>query len=116
MVVCLDRAGISGEDGVTHQGIFDIVYLRGIPNLTVMAASSGEELEGMLEFGVGLGAPCAIRYPKLSAIAGASSEIKLGKAEILREGKDAAIIALGAMVGPALEAAEALKKKISAFA
>jgi len=111
VVLCLDRAGISGEDGVTHQGIFDIVYLRGIPNLTVMAASSGAELEGMLEFGVGLGAPCAIRYPKLAAPPGASSEVKLGKAEILREGKDAAIIALGAMVAPALEAAEALKKE-----
>ena len=118
VVLCLDRAGISGEDGVTHQGIFDIVYLRGIPNLTVMAASSGEELEGMLEFGVDLGVPCAIRYPKASFVSRSSSivqikppEIKLGQAEILREGKDAAIIALGAMVEPALEAAEALKKE-----
>ena len=119
VVLCLDRAGISGEDGVTHQGIFDIVYLRGIPNLTVMAASSGEELEGMLEFGVGLGRPCAIRYPKSSTcpersrgvVTRPSSLVTLGKAEILREGKDAALIALGAMVGPALEAAEALKKE-----
>ncbi len=113
VVICIDRAGISGEDGVTHQGIFDIVYLRGIPHLTVMAASSGEELEGMLEFGVGLGAPCAIRYPKsaVSCQLSAVSKIGLGKAQVLREGKDAVIIALGAMVGPALEAAEALKKE-----
>lgn len=111
VVICIDRAGISGEDGVTHQGAFDIIYLRGIPNFTVMAASSAEELEAMLEFGVGLGAPCAIRYPKSSRVMRHASIIKLGKAEILREGKDAVIIALGAMVDTAMQAAEALKKE-----
>jgi 1-deoxy-D-xylulose-5-phosphate synthase len=96
---------------VTHQGAFDIIYLRGIPNFTVLAASSAEELEAMLEFGVALGSPCAIRYPKSPVSSRQSPVIKLGKAEVLREGKDAAIIALGAMVEPALRAAEVLMKE-----
>ena len=110
VVVCLDRAGISGEDGVTHQGIFDIVYLRSIPNVVVMAPSSAEELEAMLEFALRLDKPCVIRYPKSSVIRRAASVVELGKAEILREGKEVAIIALGAMLAPSLEAAEMLKK------
>ena len=111
IVFCLDRAGISGEDGVTHQGLFDIVYLRAIPNMVVMAASSGWELEAMLEFALRLDKPCAIRYPKLaiSNQLSAIGKIELGKAEVLREGKDIAIIALGAMVEPALEATDMLK-------
>ena len=112
IVLCLDRAGISGEDGVTHQGLFDIVYLRAIPNMVVMAASSARELEAMLEFALKLEQPCAIRYPKsaLSPQPSASSQIELAKAEVLREGKDIAIIALGAMVDPALLCANMLKK------
>ena len=111
IVLCLDRAGISGEDGVTHQGLFDIVYLRAIPNMVVMAASSGWELEAMLEFALRLDKPCAIRYPKSapSLQPVAVNQIELAKAEVLREGKDIAIIALGAMVEPALEAADMLK-------
>ncbi|MDO8748770.1 MAG: 1-deoxy-D-xylulose-5-phosphate synthase [Candidatus Omnitrophota bacterium] len=112
IVLCLDRAGISGEDGVTHQGLFDIVYLRAIPNMVVMAASSARELEAMLEFALKLDRPCAIRYPKsaLSPQPSALSQIELAKAEVLREGKDIAIIALGAMVDPALLCANMLKK------
>jgi len=112
IVLCLDRAGISGEDGVTHQGLFDIVYLRAIPNMVVMAASSARELEAMLEFALKLEQPCAIRYPKsaLSPQPSASSQIELAKAEVLREGKDIAIIALGAMVETALDAADRLEK------
>lgn len=121
VILCLDRGGISGEDGVTHQGIFDIIYLRGIPGLVVMAASSGEELEAMLDFALTLGRPCAIRYPKEKVsdarfvIPGKFQEIRpdfqLGKAEVLREGKDIAIIALGAMVQNCLEAADILGKE-----
>ena len=112
IVLCLDRAGISGEDGVTHQGLFDIVYLRAIPNMVVMAASSGRELEAMLEFALKLEQPCAIRYPKsaLSPQPSALSQIELAKAEVLREGKDIVIIALGAMVETALDAADRLEK------
>ncbi len=113
IVFCLDRAGISGEDGVTHQGIFDLAYLRHIPNFTVMAPSSVKELEGMLEFAVNVRAPCAIRYPKATAISiqHPVPGIQMGKAEILKDGKDAAIIAIGSMVGPSLEAARILQSE-----
>ena len=113
VVLCIDRAGISGEDGVTHQGIFDLAYLRSIPNMIVMAPSSADELEAMLEFALNLDKPCAIRYPKaaVSSIKYQVSSIKLGKAEILKEGRDIAIIAIGAMVAPSQEAAALLKKE-----
>ena len=113
VVLCLDRAGISGEDGVTHQGIFDLAYLRSIPNMIVMAPSSADELEAMLEFALNLDKPCAIRYPKatVSSIKYQVSSIKMGKAEILKEGRDVAIIAIGAMVAPSQEAAALLKKE-----
>lgn len=112
VVLCLDRAGISGEDGVTHQGVFDLIYLRSIPNLVVMAPASGEEFEAMLEFAVARDKPCAIRYPKspLASRLSPLANIELGKAEILREGADAAIIAVGAMAEPSIEAAQILKK------
>lgn len=113
VVLCLDRAGISGEDGVTHQGVFDIIYLRSIPNLTVMAPASGEEFASMLEFALAQGKPCAIRYPKsiIANIKHPAPSIRPGKAEILREGSDVAIIALGAMVEPSMYAADLLKKE-----
>ena len=114
VALCLDRAGVSGEDGVTHQGIFDLAYLRSIPNLVVMAPHSADELEAMLEFAVNLDKPCAIRYPRSQIVKPAKSQsanIELGKAEVLKEGKDIAIIAIGAMVTPAIEAAALLKKE-----
>lgn len=113
IVLCLDRAGISGEDGVTHQGIFDLAYLRSVPNIAVMAPSSAEELEMMLEFAVKLDKPCAIRYPKspVPSPQSPAAKIELGKAEILRDGKDVVIVALGAMVSSSLEAAEILQEK-----
>ena len=88
VIFCLDRAGLVGEDGPTHHGLFDIAYLRSIPNLTLMAPSSPAELKMMLEFAFTLNGPVAIRYPKgsssLSALHGAP--IKLGKAEVLKKG------------------------------
>jgi len=120
-VFCLDRAGIIGDDGATHQGIFDIAYLRSIPNLVIMAPSGAEELEAMLEFALNLDKPAAIRYPKsvipFARLPRAGSRgypvipLKLGKAEVLEEGKDFCLIALGSMVAPALEAMEILKKE-----
>ncbi|MFA5144888.1 MAG: 1-deoxy-D-xylulose-5-phosphate synthase [Candidatus Omnitrophota bacterium] len=115
VIFAIDRAGIAGEDGVTHQGIFDIAFLRSIPNLIILAPKDGQELEDMLEFSVGLGRPVVIRYPKASASSvsihqSPATEIKLGKAEVLKEGKDFAVIALGSMVGPSLEAIELLEK------
>jgi len=130
VIFAIDRAGIAGEDGVTHQGIFDIAFLRGIPNLIIMAPKDDPELEGMLEFAVGLDRPAAIRYPKgkipnsngstpltigtersrSAKFQIPNSKIELGKAEVLKEGKDFAIIALGSMVLPSFEAIELLKK------
>ncbi len=116
VVFAIDRAGIVGQDGVTHQGIFDISYLKNIPNLVVMAPRDTTELQAMLEFSLKLDKPAAMRYPKDKMLLRKDfvSEIKLGKSEILRQGSDAAILALGALVQPAFEAAEELmKEKIS---
>ncbi len=109
----IDRAGIVGGDGATHQGIFDIAFLRPIPNLVVMAPKDGNELKNMLEFAVNLNSAVTLRYPKDNIPAGAldSSPIELGKAELLKEGKDAFIIALGSTVIPSLSAAEVLEKQ-----
>jgi len=113
VVLAIDRAGIVGEDGVTHQGLFDIAFLRSIPNLVLMAPKDGEELENMLEFAIGLDMPAAIRYPRACSPCGALSvsKLEIGKAEVLKEGKDFAVIALGSMVVPALGAMELLQKK-----
>jgi len=113
VVFMLDRAGIVGEDGVTHQGIFDIAYLRSVPNLVIMAPKDAAELGAMLETAVGLQQPVAIRYPKGSApaINMPASSIGIGKAEVLREGSDFLIIALGSTVVTALGAAELLARR-----
>lgn len=112
VVLCIDRAGLVGEDGPTHHGIFDIAYLRHMPNLTIMAAADKEDLEAMLGFVESLPTPASIRYPKDIALqrpqALVFSPVRLGKAEVLREGSDVAIIAVGSMVYPALEAAQIL--------
>lgn len=115
VVFAIDRAGIVGEDGMTHQGIFDSVFLGSIPHLIIMAAKDGQELEQMLEFAMGLSLPVAIRYPK-SVIPPASPRdpvcpLELGKAEILKEGPDFSLIALGSMVWPAQEAMVILEKE-----
>jgi 1-deoxy-D-xylulose-5-phosphate synthase len=114
VVFAIDRAGIAGEDGVTHQGIFDITFLRNIPNLVVMAPGNGRELEMMLEFAIGLDMPVAFRYPKdklpITNYQLPITDIKLGKAQVLKEGKDFAIIALGSMVASCLEAMGLLEK------
>ncbi len=112
VIFAIDRAGIVGEDGVTHQGIFDIAYLRSIPNLVIMAPKDGRELEEMLEFAVELDKPVAIRYPRASAVAGTPGEpLELGKAELIKEGKDFTIIALGSMVSVSQEAIDMLSKE-----
>lgn len=122
VVFAIDRAGIVGEDGATHQGLFDIAFLRHIPNLVLMAPRDAEELSMMLRFSLGHNGPSAIRYPRgkisqvsaashLSQLAGASSprsELEMGKAEILIDGEDISIIAIGNTVTPALKAAEML--------
>lgn len=115
VILAVDRAGIVGEDGVTHQGIFDIAYLKNIPNLVVMAPADSKDLEMMLEFAVGFDGPVALRYPKDRApdfeLPSKRQGIDLGRAEILRPGKDAAIIALGSMAAVSKAAAEILQKQ-----
>jgi len=120
VIFAVDRAGIVGEDGVTHQGIFDIAYLRSIPNLVIMAPGDGQELEDMLAFACGLDSPSVIRYPKsvipLSPVKPIGrgypiAPLELGKAQILQEGRDFVLIALGSMVVPSLGAVELLAKE-----
>jgi len=114
VVFCLDRAGVVGEDGATHQGVFDLAYLRHIPNLTLLAPKDGEELQQMLAFALSQTRPVAIRYPKqeipqrgdLFSKNYKSSEIEYGRGELIRPGKNLAILALGSMVYPSLEAAK----------
>ncbi|MFC1576403.1 1-deoxy-D-xylulose-5-phosphate synthase [Candidatus Omnitrophota bacterium] len=112
VIFCVDRAGIVGEDGPTHHGVFDIAYLRHIPNLVLMAPRDGLELEAMLEAALELKKPVAIRYPRgdsASHLSGSSFEkIELGKAELLREGRHIAIFAIGSMVSIAIKAADLL--------
>jgi 1-deoxy-D-xylulose-5-phosphate synthase len=113
VVFAIDRAGIVGEDGVTHQGIFDIAYLRSIPNLVIMAPKDGDELEQMLEFAVKLNKPVAVRYPRAYTFLKGDPciPLKLGKAQLIKEGKDFTIIALGSMVWVAHEAMELLSRE-----
>ena len=113
VTLCLDRAGIVGEDGVTHQGVFDIVFLRSIPNLVIMAPKDAKELEAMLEFAIALDRPTALRYPKSSAPLSnyPGIPLELGRAEVLREGKDFVLFTLGSMVLPSLEAVRLLEKE-----
>ncbi len=113
VVFAIDRAGIVGGDGATHQGIFDIAYLRSVPNLVIAAPKNGAELARMLEAAVASDRPFAIRYPKdaVPLRSMSDSAIETGKAELLLSGKDASLIALGAMVEPSLRAAELLEKE-----
>lgn len=110
----IDRAGIVGEDGETHQGMLDVGYLRTCPGLTVMAPKDGRELEAMLRFSLDFDHPLAIRYPRGAApeaVSGSTEPIARGKAETLRQGKDIVLFAAGSMVKPALDAADLLAEK-----
>lgn len=113
VVFCLDRAGLVGEDGPTHHGVFDIAYLRHMPNLVCMAPSTPAELKLMLEFAVDQKGPVALRYPKAATETSRmpTTSIALGKAELLKNGNAVAIIAIGSMVAPALECASILAAK-----
>ena len=112
VVFCIDRAGLVGEDGPTHHGCFDIAYLRHVPNIVLMAPRDGLELEAMLDFAAKSQKTIAIRYPRgkaASHISGSSFRpIEMGKSELLREGRDAAIFAVGSMVQVAVKAADLL--------
>lgn len=110
VIFAIDRAGAVGEDGPTHHGVFDIGYLRLIPGMVCMAPKDRDELEGMLEFAVGLDAPVSIRYPKGQAYSlGHKESIELGKSQIIIAGEDLCIIAVGSMVKVGLECVNLLK-------
>ena len=111
----MDRAGIVGADGPTHHGLLDIAYLRGYPNITLMAPKDEAELRDMLLTAIQENAPTAIRYPRGNGrgvdISEPPKELEIGKAEILRDtGGEVAILAYGSMVYPAMEAADNLEK------
>lgn len=112
VVFAIDRAGIVGDDGKTHQGSFDLSYLSLIPNLVVAAPKDENELQHMFYTAVNARRPMAIRYPRSAGIGVAQDSIfhsvPIGKAEALRDGDDLAILAIGNRVLPALEAAEML--------
>jgi 1-deoxy-D-xylulose-5-phosphate synthase len=111
VLFALDRGGLVGGDGATHNGAFDYAYLRTVPNLTVMAPSDAAECRNMLFTGFNLNGPAAVRYPRGAAVGDAVKEmtaIPVGKAEVRRVGKRVAILAFGSMLKPALEAGEAL--------
>ncbi|MBF0505586.1 MAG: 1-deoxy-D-xylulose-5-phosphate synthase [Nitrospirae bacterium] len=115
VVFAIDRAGIVGEDGATHQGLFDISFLRHIPNLIVMAPKDSYEMRAMLRLALEHNGPAVLRYPrgKVSpyALLGVRpAAVEMGKAEIVADGKDIAIFAVGNSVYPALKASEMLKK------
>lgn len=115
VTICIDRAGIVGNDGETHHGIFDMSFASAIPNLNLLAPKDFEELEDMLEFAVNYNAPVLIRYPRggegTNKIEKEKQEIKLGRAEILKEGKDISLIAIGKMVDRAIKVSNILEEK-----
>lgn len=112
VVFALDRAGIVGEDGATHQGLFDYAYLRSIPGMTIMAPKDENELQHMLKTSVDCRRPVAVRYPRGKGLGVLLDEdlkiLPIGKGEVMREGADLAVFAIGAVVHPALAAAEQL--------
>ena len=113
VIMCVDRAGIVGSDGETHQGLLDMAFFRLVPNLTIMAPKNFKELEQMLEFAVNLNKPVVIRYPRGgedSIDINTDLEINEGKAEILKDGRDITIVAIGKMVSRAYRVADKLKQ------
>ncbi len=114
VIFAIDRAGLVGSDGETHQGIFDLTYLTGIPNMHVCAPKNKWELSDMLKYAVDLGKPIAIRYPRGTAYDGLSeyrAPIECGKAEWICREQEIALFALGSMVKTAEEVRSALKEK-----
>jgi 1-deoxy-D-xylulose-5-phosphate synthase len=115
VVIAMDRGGIVGEDGETHQGLFDLSFLRHLPNLTLMAPKDENELRDMLYTAVQHSGPIALRYPRGQGVGVAFSstlqKVPVGRAEVLREGEDLLILALGASVYPALAAAAMLEEQ-----
>ena len=115
VVFAIDRGGLVGEDGPTHHGLFDITYLRSLPNMTVMAPKDENELRHMIYTALQQPGPTAIRYPRGKGLGVPMDPdykiIPIGQAEILRQGKDLIVLALGSAVYPSLDAAASLEKE-----
>lgn len=125
VVLCIDRAGIVGNDGATHHGLFDLAYLRPIPNMTIAAPRTAEDLRAMMRMAVEFNGPIAIRYPRgrtpindeMSATASLNGEMMtVGKGTCLKEGKDFAVLSIGAIgntVSEAISQLSTLNSKLS---
>jgi 1-deoxy-D-xylulose-5-phosphate synthase len=115
VIFCIDRGGLVGEDGQTHHGQFDITYLRSLPNMTVMAPKDENELRHMIFTALNHTGPVAIRYPRGRGLGVPLDPdykiIPIGESEVLKEGKNLTLIALGSMVRPCLEAAAEMEKE-----
>ena len=114
VVFALDRAGLVGSDGETHQGIFDLSYLSIIPNMTIMAPKNKWELSDMIKYAVDFQAPVAVRYPKGEAYDGLKeyrAPVSYGKSEMIHMGREIALVAVGSMVKTAVSVEEALKQR-----
>ncbi|WP_210020935.1 MULTISPECIES: 1-deoxy-D-xylulose-5-phosphate synthase [unclassified Paenibacillus] len=116
VIFAIDRAGFVGPDGETHQGVYDIAYLRSIPNMTLMMPKDENELRHMMKTAVDFNdGPVAVRYPRVNGLGVSMDEplrtIPIGSWEVLRQGEDAAILAVGPMIPLAFEAAEQLAKE-----
>ena len=115
----IDRAGLVGPDGATHNGSLDLSFLRCVPNLTIMAPASGAELRAMLRTAVELGSPCALRYPRTAAVGLAAADqplpraLPLGRGELLRRGSGIAMLAFGPIADAAHEVADIIDASVA---
>jgi 1-deoxy-D-xylulose-5-phosphate synthase len=120
VVFCIDRAGIVGNDGATHHGLLDLAYLRPIPNMQICAPRTGEDLREMLMLAETLEGPVAIRYPRGRSIGSTPEQpcgekVEYGKGVKLRDGKDIAVLTIGAIGNPMSEAIEEISHQRSAI-
>jgi 1-deoxy-D-xylulose-5-phosphate synthase len=115
VILAIDRAGIVGEDGPTHHGVFDLSYLRHMPGLVIMAPKDEGELRHMLYTATLIRRPVAIRYPRGAGVGADIKEklktVEIGKGEVLKQGEEVCLLAIGRMVGTASEAAELLERR-----
>ena len=113
VVLLLDRAGLAGPDGPTHHGVFDLTYLRPFPNLVIMAPGDAADVAPMLDLALDLSCPVAIRYPKADAVTPDRplTPVELGKAEVLRWGRDGMILACGSPLRSCIEASDRLAEE-----
>ena len=111
VIMCVDRAGLVGADGETHQGVFDLAFFKLIPNITIMAPKDFKELEDMMEYAVTLNKPVVIRYPRGGEeISFAKhTKLKVGKAEVLETGKDYSVITIGSKVSTGQQVVDKLR-------